>query len=200
MKLLCATTNAGKLAEFRLAAESFGQGRFEVDAVSAIAAPEETGTTFEENAIQKALHYGRRTSELVFADDSGLEVDALGGAPGVHSARYAGPGASDLENNSLLLERLKAEPNRAARFVCAIALARGGKLLQTFHGEVHGRILDAPRGAHGFGYDPLFFHEPFGLTFGEANETMKIQVSHRSEAVRRMFPWLAGNAATSENR
>src|SRR5207244_3081787 len=136
--------------------------------------PEEVGATFEENAIGKAEYYGGFTGGYLFADDSGLEVDALGGAPGVHSARYAGPGATDAQNNALLLDRMRGVENRTARFVCVIALAEPGtlaergRLLRTFRGSVEGTILDSPRGTGGFGYDPLFYYEPYHSTFGEA--------------------------------
>jgi XTP/dITP diphosphohydrolase len=179
--LRCATTNPGKLAEFRLAGREI-----EVEPVpglAAIAAPEETGTTFEENAVLKAIYYSRFTADPVFADDSGLIVDALGGAPGVHSARFAGADATDADNNRLLLERLDGVQNRTARFVCVIALAQNGQLMRVFHGAVEGVITDAPRGANGFGYDPLFYHAPFGCTFGEVDRERKLTVSHRGRAL-----------------
>ncbi len=201
----CATTNPGKLREFRLAGAAFDGGRFTVEPLPGLrdlAAPEETGSTFEENAIQKALYYGAHTPEWLFVDDSGLEVDALGGTPGVVSARYAGPNATDEENNELLLEKVEQAlachltQNRAAQFVCVIALVHAGRLVQTFRGVVRGTIVDAPRGPNGFGYDPLFFYEPFGCTFGEAETDAKMQVSHRAQALRQMFSWLAGHAAS----
>ena len=120
----------------------------------------EDGATFEENAIRKALHYGPHAAGLLFADDSGLEVDALGGAPGVYSARFSGPHATDESNNRLLLEKLRGVANRKARFVCAIALVEGERVLGVYHGAVEGEILDEPRGTGGFGYDPLFYCPP----------------------------------------
>jgi XTP/dITP diphosphohydrolase len=192
----CATSNPGKLREFRLAGESAGIAVETLDGLRDIPAPDETGDTFEDNAIQKALYYGAHTGGWLFVDDSGLEVDALGGAPGVISARYAGPDADDKANNALLLDRLEGVENRGAQFVSVIALAHAGKLAHTFRGVVRGRIIDAPRGPNGFGYDPLFFYEPFGCTFGEAPASDKMQVSHRAQALRQMFSWLAGNAAT----
>ena len=162
--------------------------------------PDETGSTFEENAIQKALYYGAHTPGWLFVDDSGLEVDVLGGEPGVYSARYAGPGATDEANNALLIERLRGLTDRGAQFVCVIALAHAGQLVKTFRGVVRGRILGTPRGTNGFGYDPLFFHEPFGCTFGEAATEAKMQVSHRAQALRQMLSWLGDNAARSGNR
>ncbi|MEK7750444.1 MAG: non-canonical purine NTP pyrophosphatase, partial [Acidobacteriota bacterium] len=149
----------------------------------------EDGATFEENAVKKALHYSVYAPGPLFADDSGLEVDALGGAPGVISARYSGPGATDRSNNALLVEKLRGVANRAARFVCVIAAANEGRLLGAFRGEVEGRILDQPRGAQGFGYDPLFFYEPYACTFGEVDGDRKFQVSHRGRALRAMLDY-----------
>ncbi len=197
MTLYCATTNSGKLREFRLAAESYGRGRLQVASLpdlSGIPPVVEDGRTFEENAIRKALYYSAHAPGPLFADDSGLEVDALGGAPGVHSARFAGPGATDEANNRLLVEKLRGVENRTARFVCVIALAEQGRLVRTFRGVVEGRIVDEPRGPNGFGYDPLFFHEPFGCTFGEVSAGRKMQVSHRGQALREMLEWVAETA------
>lgn len=194
MRLSCATTNPGKLREFRLALE----GNFEVEALpglTEIPTPEETGATFEENAIQKALYYSKYCDGYLFVDDSGLEVDALGGAPGIYSARFAGPDASDAANNRLLLERMQGVQDRTARFVCVVALGRRGKLIRTFRGEVEGRLVEEPRGTNGFGYDPLFFYPPFGRTFGEAASDLKMKVSHRAQALRAMAGALRGMSA-----
>lgn len=182
----CATSNPGKLREFQLAAPDF-----EVRPLpQPVAPPEEHGATFEENAIEKARYYGAFVDGYLFADDSGLEVDALDGAPGVYSARYAGPDATDAANNALLLERLRGINDRQARFVCVIALVHKGELVKTFRGSVEGRIIDAPRGSGGFGYDPLFYHEPAGQTFGEAPIADKMLVSHRAQALAAMFTFL----------
>lgn len=151
-----------------------------------IAPCEETGATFEENAIQKALYYSQHCDGYLFVDDSGLEVDALGGAPGVYSARFAGCDATDEDNNRLLLDRMRGMGDRTARFVCVVALAHSGKLTGTFRGEVQGVLLEAPRGANGFGYDPLFFYPPFDCTFGEVPLERKMEVSHRAQALRAM--------------
>ncbi len=186
MIIHCGTSNKGKLREFQLATQ-----KFELRSIEA-PAPEEHGSTFEETAIDKTLYYARFVKGHVFADDSGLEVDALGGAPGVRSARYAGPDATDEANNALLLENLRGLQNRSARFVCAIALARDGAIVKTFRGVVEGRIIDAARGARGFGYDPLFYYEPFGCTFGEASDAQKMAVSHRAQALSAMFSYLEG--------
>ncbi len=193
MTLYCATTNSGKLREFRLAAERLGHGKFEVltlPGIGAVEPPAETGQTFEENAIQKALYYSVHAPGPLFADDSGLEVDALGGAPGVFSARFAGPDASDEDNNRLVLQRLGGAGQRSGRFVCSIALAQKGRLLRTFRGVVEGLILDAPRGPNGFGYDPLFYYPPFGCSFGEVSGERKLTVSHRGRALGAMMEWL----------
>ena len=186
MILYCATTNLGKLREFRMAAPDF-----EIRSLAgSVPAPEETGDSFESNAAEKALYYGAHADGYLFADDSGLEVDALGGAPGIHSARFAGPHATDESNNNLLLERLRGVTNRTARFVCVLALVRNGAVVKTFRGSVEGRIIDAPRGPGGFGYDPLFFYEPFECTFGEATTEQKMLVSHRAQALAAMFAYL----------
>jgi len=193
----CATSNPGKLREFRMATANLGFDNIEIlplDGLKSIAPPEEDGETFEENAIAKALYYSVFCEEPLFADDSGLEVDALGGQPGVYSARYAGPAATDRENNRLLLERLQGKADRTARFVCVIALAQRGKLLGTFRGAVEGRIIDEERGAHGFGYDPMFYYEPFGCTFGEAGDDRKMGVSHRGAALLALLKWVAASA------
>lgn len=187
----CATTNPGKLGEFRLGAERAGFGLEPVPGLATIPAPEETGSTFAENAAIKAVAYSLHAPGFVFADDSGLAVDALGGEPGVWSARYAGPGATDEANNRLVLERLGTNPHRTARFVCVIALARGGELVETFEGTVEGEMLPAPRGDGGFGYDPLFFYPPFGKTLAEASAAEKLQVSHRGQAMEKLFAYLA---------
>jgi XTP/dITP diphosphohydrolase len=183
----CATGNPGKLREFRLAAEQAGILVDTVPGLAAMPLCDETGTTFEANAILKAEYYGRNAPGLLFADDSGLEVDALRGAPGVYSARFAGPEATDQANNQLLLDRMRGVRGRSARFVCVIALADGGRLLRTFRGAVEGQILEEPRGPHGFGYDPLFYYPPFECSFGEAAPERKIMVSHRGAALRALF-------------
>lgn len=190
MIVYACSSNANKLKEFALAAGAIAIQP--LPQLAARAAPEETGATFEENAKLKGVYYSALTSELVFADDSGLEVDALGGAPGVHSARYAGPGATDGANNELLLRNLGGAQNRSARFVCVIAVARQAKVLGTFRGTVAGAILREPRGTGGFGYDPLFFYPPLGCTLAEIGAEEKFAVSHRGRAVRAMCQWLAG--------
>jgi XTP/dITP diphosphohydrolase len=190
MILYACSTNAGKLREFALAARDAGIAGLVIEPLPelrGIAPPEETGSTFEENARLKAAYYSGFTRELVFADDSGIEVDALGGAPGVYSARYAGPNATDAENNALLLRNLEGVTDRTARFVCVIALAREGRVLETVRGSVEGEILHAARGEGGFGYDPLFFYAPQGCSFAELSAEEKLAVSHRGNALRALF-------------
>lgn len=183
MLLYVCTTNPGKLRELKAAAES----SFEVASLPQLATvrvPEETGSTFEENAVLKARYYSQFTDDLVLSDDSGLEVDALYGAPGVFSARFAGDGATDEDNNNLLLSRLGNVAVRSARFRCVVAVARTGDLICTAHGVVEGEILAAPRGDRGFGYDPLFFYPPLHRSFGELEAEEKLLVSHRGLAMR----------------
>jgi len=194
MTLYCATTNPGKLREFRLAAERVAHRGIQIEplpSLSEIVPAEESGATFEENAIQKAVYYSRHAPGPLFADDSGLEVDALGGEPGVRSARFAGPRATDEANNRLVLERLQGVAGRAARFVCVIALAGRGNILAVFRGAVEGQLLEAPRGPNGFGYDPLFYYPPFGCSFGEVGGDRKLTVSHRGQALRQTLEWVA---------
>jgi XTP/dITP diphosphohydrolase len=174
MKIYCATSNPGKLREFHLAAPDF-----EIVSIS-LPAPEETGKTFEENALLKARYYGAHVNGYLFVDDSGIEVDALGGRPGVASAHF---------DNDWLLEQLKGVEDRTARFVCVIALIKGD-FVKMFRGAVEGRVTEEPRGANGFGYDPLFYYEPFGCTFGEADADAKMKVSHRAKALEAMFTFL----------
>lgn len=188
MTLYCATSNTGKLREFRLAA---GAG-VEIEALTGIPVPDETGTTFEENAAEKAVYYSRFAPGTLFADDSGLEVDALGGAPGIYSARYAG---DDAANNQRVLRELENVTNRAARFVSVIALAESGKLIRTFRGVVEGEILRSPRGKGGFGYDPLFWYPPFGCSLAEVEAEQKHTASHRGKALAAMLSWLRPSAS-----
>jgi XTP/dITP diphosphohydrolase len=192
MIVYCATSNPGKLREFQLAAPDFDVRPLP----TSVPPPDETGDTFEANAIEKAVTYGQHTNGYLFADDSGLEVDALNGAPGVLSARYAGDHASDPANNVLLLENLRDVENRTARFVCVIALVQDGKLVKTFRGTVEGHVIDEARGFGGFGYDPLFYCPAFGCTFGEATIEQKMQVSHRGRALDAMFTYLRSIAST----
>jgi non-canonical purine NTP pyrophosphatase (RdgB/HAM1 family) len=154
--------------------------------------PEETGRTFIENATIKARQYARRSGLLTVADDSGLSVDALRGGPGLYSSRFGGEGASDADRNALLLRLLDGVPleRRGARFTSAIVAAQGEATLFEAVETVEGRIADEPRGANGFGYDPLFFYPPFGKTFGEVPAEEKARVSHRGKAFARLRQFL----------
>ena len=188
LELFCATSNPHKLLEFQ---RSSGRGIL-VRGSDPLDCPE-TGETFEENALQKARCYSRwNGAEWLFADDSGLMVDALGGAPGILSARYAGPHCTDADNNLLLLRRLATvpRPERTARFVCAIALLRNGEVAATFRGEVEGSILHRHSGKRGFGYDPLFHYPPMGKSFGRLSPEAKWEHSHRGKAYRAMLDWI----------
>lgn len=182
MDLLLATRNPHKASEFRaLLGSQFGIT--DLESFPALALPEETGSTFEKNAVVKALTVSRMADKLVIADDSGLEVDALDGAPGIYSARYAGEKAGDLANVDKLLRELGNVIQRSARFRCVIAAARAGKVLGTFEGVVEGAIVDAPRGNAGFGYDPVFQPAGFAQTFAEMARESKNRISHRAKAV-----------------
>ena len=152
----------------------------------------EDGNTFEENAIKKAVHALKCTGMTAIADDSGLEVDALNGAPGVFSARYAGEVADDRANLEKLLKEMKHIPyeKRSARFVCCIALASRGDM-QTFFGYVKGRIGTEPRGKKGFGYDPVFYPEGYDITFAEMSEEKKNAISHRYKAIKELQKYIA---------
>jgi XTP/dITP diphosphohydrolase len=184
--LLFATRNSHKTREF---SEILGE-KFEVrDLAAEPAMPviEETGATFAENAILKAVAISKRFPGLVVADDSGLEVDSLEGAPGVYSARYAGPRAKDGENIARLLSELSRCDQRrpfAARFRCALALAREGEVIGTFEGVIEGTIVDPPRGGAGFGYDPVFQPKGLAQTFAELSSAEKNRISHRANAIR----------------
>ena len=187
-----ASTNRGKLQEFGQAARARGIAVEAVPGIAALPACVEDGATFEANAHKKALHYSAYSEGLVFADDSGICVDALGGAPGVYSARFAGPGADDDANNAKLINELRSFsfPERSAHYVCVIALAQLGKILTVAEGQADGIILDAPRGSGGFGYDPLFFYPSLGRSFAELTPEEKFEISHRGGAFRKLLDYL----------
>ncbi|MEQ1353070.1 MAG: RdgB/HAM1 family non-canonical purine NTP pyrophosphatase [Candidatus Acidiferrum sp.] len=197
-KLYFASSNPGKLAEFRVLGESYATG--ERSAVSVELLPrfeslpafEENAPTFGENALGKALYYSQLSDGLLFADDSGLAVDALSGAPGVHSARYAGPHATSAERIAKLLDELRGKPEteRAAHFCCVIAVIRKGLPVAIVSNRVDGVILESPRGAGGFGYDPVFYLPALGKTFAELSAAEKNQHSHRGKAFRRVLALL----------
>lgn len=180
-RLLIATKNAHKTSEIRAI---LGDGWLVEDLTAhpEIPAPDETGPTFIENASIKAIAASLMFPDYVLADDSGLEVDALGGAPGVQSARYSGPTATDASNRARLLKELSGAES-PARFRCVMAIARQGKVLGTFSGTVEGRIISGERGGGGFGYDPLFIPAGFSETFGELSSEIKNGLSHRGRAL-----------------
>jgi len=193
-RLLLATRNAHKTREF---SEILGPHFVVRDLSMEAEAPvvEETGSTFAENAILKAVAVSKWSGGLVVADDSGLEVDALNGAPGVYSARYAGPGATDEENIARLLSELHQSGAHApftARFRCVLALARAGHVTETFEGSVEGTIVEPPRGQGGFGYDPVFQPAELSQTFGEIAAEEKNRMSHRADAIRLLRASLSG--------
>lgn len=199
-RLIIATRNRHKTAE--MAAILGPEWTLEdLHGRTEIPEPVEDGDSFEANAIIKALAASRICPGLVLADDSGLEVDALGGAPGVRSARYAGEKATDGENRSRLLRELAqvrhlAEEPVRARFRCAVALAESGEVLRVFHGVVEGRIVPEEAGCGGFGYDSLFIPDGFGETFAEMDEGTKNRISHRARAMEQVKSWLAGDQGT----
>jgi XTP/dITP diphosphohydrolase len=194
-KIYFASSNPGKLAEFRVLAETYASAA--PPAISVELLPrfeslppfEEGAPTFGENALGKALYYSQLTEEIVFADDSGLVVPALGGAPGVQSARYAGPQATSTERITKLLQELRDLPNsgRAAYFCCVIAVARHGQTLALVSNRADGEILEAARGTGGFGYDPVFCVPALEKTFAELSPAEKNQYSHRGKAFRRVL-------------
>jgi len=189
MQLIVATRNAHKTREIEQIFGSASAVR-DLTAHPEISEITESGMSFEENAKLKAIAVSRKLPGLVIADDSGLEVDALGGAPGVRSARYAGVNASNTERIAKLLSRVAntgtKSDRRRARFRCVLAVARDGHVLATFEGVVDGKIAERPRGSHGFGYDPIFIPDGFEETFAELPEQVKNNISHRAEAVRKL--------------
>jgi XTP/dITP diphosphohydrolase len=195
--IVVATRNTGKLREFQTLLRPLN---YDIRNLSNFAGDtegveiEESGNTFAENAGLKAAGYSRLVPFPVLADDSGLEVEALDGRPGIHSARYAGPDASDADRVRKLLDDLESRTGkRIARFVCALALARNGKMIAESEGICHGVIINESRGSKGFGYDPVFLFPELGKTFAELDEAEKNQYSHRARAVAAIRPLLIGN-------
>ncbi len=197
-RILVATSNAGKIRDFAGAASRYGIEVLPVPNFSSLPPVIEDGETFEANARKKAEAYSRHVAELVIADDSGLVVDALGGAPGVHSARYAADDPREAEsnvddetNNRKLIREIKLVgiENRKAEFVCVIAAAREGDTLAVFEGKAEGIILEQPRGFNGFGYDPLFYFPSIQKAFAELSAEEKAKYSHRGAAFREFLDW-----------
>ena len=191
IRLLVATTNPNKVREIRQLLDGAVADFVTLAAWPDVTAPEETGATFEENARAKALYYAAATGELTVAEDSGLSIDALDGAPGVESARYGGVDLPYPEKFARIDAALRAtgDRERTARFVCALALVDGDRVLFETRGTVEGRISPEPKGTGGFGYDPIFFYPPYGQTLAEAGDA-KAAVSHRGEAFRALRAFL----------
>jgi XTP/dITP diphosphohydrolase len=193
--LLVGTTNPGKFAEVQEFLESLAIRVISLPSLEDRPTIVENGATYEENALKKARILAQFSGFLTLADDSGLEVDALGGAPGIYSARFSGKDESDLRNNQKLLDKLIGVPEarRTARFVCVLALCAPkseGAKEWIIREECEGRIALAPKGTNGFGYDPLFFYPPFGKTFAEIDRQTKATVSHRGKALKRLVAML----------
>jgi len=195
VKLLVASSNPGKLGEYRaLAGDNAATIELELlPDLEKLPKFDESASTFAENAAGKALHYSRFVELPVIADDSGLIVPALNGAPGVHSARYAGPNAGDADRIRKLLAELRSKKvaDRRARFVCVVALAQQGRVIAVFSDSAEGELLEAPRGDLGFGYDPIFFFPALGKSFAELPREEKNRVSHRGKAFRKLLALFA---------
>ena len=194
--LFVASSNPGKLREYRTLAEPAGASvnlEF-LPNFDSLPPFDEIWPTFAENAAGKALHYSRLASGIVIADDSGIVVPALGGAPGVHSARYAGPNASDADRIRKLLSEMRGKKNaeRRARFVCVVVVAEAGNMRGVFSASAEGMLLEEPRGENGFGYDPVFFFPPLGKTFAEISRAEKNLHSHRGKAFHKALDFLIG--------
>jgi XTP/dITP diphosphohydrolase len=198
--LLVASSNPGKLREYRALAQPAGAS-VDLDFIpdfDSLPGFEEIWPTFAENAAGKALHYSGFAPSIVIADDSGLVVPALGGAPGVLSARYAGPGASDADRNRKLLVEMSGKngPERRARFVCVVAVAESGAMRGLFSASAEGILLEQPRGEGGFGYDPIFFFPALGKTYAEISREEKNLYSHRGKAFQKALTFLLETART----
>ena len=191
MRLLIATTNRHKVREIRSLLDGLPLTLVTLETWPDLAAPEETGATFEENARQKALYYANATGELTVAEDSGLEIDALDGAPGVHSARFGGEDTPYAGKFALIYDALRAkgQTTSAARFVCALALVGDRRIRFETRGVVEGSIAPEPKGEGGFGYDPIFYYPDFGVTLAQAGDR-KAAVSHRGKAFRALRAFL----------
>jgi XTP/dITP diphosphohydrolase len=180
--LVLATRNAGKTREIQELLKGFPVEVRNLDDFGPIPSIEEDGTTFDANAYKKASFTAKVLGLPALADDSGLEVRALGGAPGVHSARYAGPNATDAENNAKLLHNMEGQTNREATFVCVISIAVPSGLALTYEAQCKGLITDTTEGNKGFGYDPIFYYPPLSRTFAQLSSEEKNRVSHRGKA------------------
>lgn len=202
IRLALASENAGKLDEFRNALEGLPLELLSAGQLKVTAFPEETGASYEENALMKAAHVALQAGLIALADDSGLEVDALDGRPGVHTARFGGPGLTNGERMAHLLQRIRHvdQPMRTARFVAVIVVATPGGAVHSFRGESEGQILHGPRGVGGFGYDPIFFSPELGKSFAEATLDEKRRVSHRGRALAAFAEWARTDAGAGQLR
>lgn len=191
IRLVIATGNQGKVREFGDALSRLSLELLDLTSVGITGLPEETGSNYEENALLKAGYVALRSGLPALADDSGLEVDALGGQPGVYSARYGGPGLNDGERMAYLLDQIRHVPakGRSATFRSVIVLATPGGEIATFEGETRGELTAGPRGQGGFGYDPIFRSLDLGKTFAEATIAEKRKVSHRGRALEKFLQW-----------
>ena len=191
-EVLIATTNQGKLREIRAILRDAPVMLKTLADFPGIGIPEETGSSFAENARQKALFYSKATRMRTMAEDSGFEVDALDGQPGIYSARYLREDATYGERFDDIYRRVRerAVPESSARFICALALVDGENVLFETRAAVEGRLAAAPAGSNGFGYDPVFFYPPYGKTFGEVSDDLKTAVSHRGKAMRAFRDYL----------
>jgi len=189
-KLLVATTNPGKLREITAILEGIPFELVTLNDVAPITDPDETGETFAENARLKARYYSKATGLISVADDSGIEIDALDKAPGVHSARWQGTDYPTKFRKIQELFRERGVSGSTARFVCCVALAEGDSIVLETTGTVEGEIVSEPRGSNGFGYDPIFFYPPFGCTLAELDREKKASVSHRGKAFRMLREYL----------
>ena len=193
--LLVATTNPHKLREIRELLSDVPHDLVGLETLPDIEEPEETGATFEENARLKARYYDRAAAiphDLTVAEDSGLVIDALDGEPGVHSARFLRADASYPERFAEIFRRLDEHPDRppTARFICAVAVVRSGRVVYETRGRVEGEITRPPRGSAGFGYDPIFYYPPYRCTLAEVTQMSKLNVAHRGQAFRALAEWL----------
>jgi XTP/dITP diphosphohydrolase len=199
VRLLVATTNRDKLREIRFLLAGVPVELSSLGDLSPIQEPDETGDTFQDNARQKAFYYAAHSGMTTVAEDSGLSIDGLNGEPGVRSARFLRPDATYPERFSEIFRRLEGRSghSRAARFTCALTVVQGESILFETVGTVEGEIAHAPRGAHGFGYDPIFYYPPYQQTLAEVGEEAKLIVAHRGQAFRALAAWLQTSGSST---
>lgn len=200
-EIIIASKNTGKVREFQELFKNFPCKIISLSDLPPVKEPEETEQTFLGNATLKAQYYAKHYHKPCLADDSGIAVDALAGAPGVYSARYAGPKASDLDNIQLLLANMQGIANRACQFICALALVNAqGELLFTAQGECQGSLLTDPQGTNGFGYDPVFYSLDLNKSLATANASEKNSISHRARALQKLVKDLENYYALSSSQ